>query len=471
MSSRDLVIIGGGAGGLVVASVAAQLGLKVTLVERASRLGGDCLHEGCVPSKTFIHSAKVASLMRRAAQFGLPTPDFEVDLGAVADHVQAVISRIQQHDDPERFRGYGCEVLLGEAARFTSPHEVRVGTRTLRARRFVIATGSRPLIPFIAGLAESDFLTSLNVFHLRNLPRRLVVLGAGPVGVELAQAFARFGSHVTLIEQRSHLLPSEDPEISEALRACLVAENIDVRTSTLVERVENHNAVKLIHCRDGQALETDALLVAVGRRSNVEGLDLEVAQVRHSELGIQVDSRLRTNQHHIYACGDICGPHAFTHMAEYQAGIVIANAVFRIPRRVDYRVVPRVTFTDPEVAQVGLLEAEARKRGIEPTVLRLPFASVDRAIMQREEAGLVKLVAQHGRLVGASLLGPQAGELIHELALAIKSRASLAAISATIHAYPTLAQVHRRAANLALVPRLFSPATRRLVHWLQRLVP
>lgn len=471
MIVRDLAIVGGGAGGLVVASVAAQLGLKVTLIEKAASLGGDCLHHGCVPSKTFIHAAKVASLMRRGAEFGLPAHAPEVDLGAVSDRVQEVIDRIQRHDDAERFRSYGCEVLLGQPARFVSPNELLAGDRTVRARRFVIATGSHPSLPPVAGLAESGFLTNLDIFSLRTLPRRLVVLGGGPIGVELAQAFARFGSQVTIVERLAQLLPQEDSEVAESLRASLAAENIAIHTSTNVERVEQRGPVKRIYCNDALVLEAEAILVAAGRRPNVDELGLDAAGVRHGARGIEVDARLRTSKHHIYACGDVCGPYAFTHMAEYQAGIVIANAVFRMPRKADYRIVPRVTFTDPELAQVGLTEAEARGRGLEPTVLRFPFASVDRAITEREEHGLAKLVTHRGRLLGASILGPQAGELIHELALALKTGASLAAISGTIHAYPTLAQVHRRVVNTAFGPKLFSPATRRLVHWLQRLVP
>lgn len=471
MTTRDLAVIGGGAGGLVVASVASQLGLKVTLIERQSVLGGDCLHYGCVPSKALIHAAKVAALMRRGAEFGLPAQAPEVDLGAVSDRIQEVIGRIQRHDDPERFRGYGCEVLLGEPANFVSPHELRVGKKTVHARRCVIATGSRPAIPPIPGLVEAGYLTNLDVFGLRTLPRRLVVLGGGPIGVELAQAFARLGSSVAIVERMPRLLPQEDAELTEVLRAGLASENIAVHISTNVERVDRNGSTKIVRCGDASVLEADAVLVAAGRRPNLEGLGLEAAQVRYGPRGIEVDARLRSSRRHIYACGDVCGPYAFTHTAEYQAGIVIANAVFRVPKSADYRVVPRVTFTDPELAQVGLTENEARARGINPEVLRFPFAGIDRALTEHEERGLVKLVTHRGKLLGASLLGPHAGELVHEIALAMKTGASIATLSATIHAYPTLAQIHRRAANAALGPKLFSPATRRLVRWLQRLAP
>jgi len=468
---RDLIVIGGGAGGLVVASVASQLGLGVTLIERETKLGGDCLHHGCVPSKTLIHAAKVAALMRRGADFGLPAVEPAVDLGKVTDHVQAVIGHIQQHDDPERFRGYGCEVLLGEGAEFVSPHAVRVGERVIQGRRFVIATGSRPAVPPIPGLEAAGYLTNLDLFSLRQLPRSLMVLGGGPIGLEMGQAFARLGSRVTIVERLPHLLPQEDPELADALGSCLAAEGIDIRVATSAERVSRAGDRRMIECGGGLTLEAEAILVAAGRRPNTDGLGLEAAGVAFDAKGIHADRRLRTSQKHIYAAGDVCGPYPFTHMAEYQAGIVISNAVFRFPRKTDYRVVPWVTFTDPELARVGLTEPQARALGIEPTVLRFAFKDVDRALTEVESCGFIKLIAHRGKILGASLLGPHAGELIPEIVLAMKTGASLGDISATIHAYPTLAQVHRRAVNTAFAPKLFSPGARRLVRWINRLMP
>ena len=278
MNERDLVIIGGGAAGLVVASVASQLGLKVTLIEKNEKLGGDCLHTGCVPSKTLIHTAKVASLMRRGGEFGLDALAPTVDLGKVNDHVQSVIDQIQLHDDPERFRAYGCEVLFGQAV-FVDPHTVQVNERQIRARRLVVATGSTPLVPAIEGLEQAGYITNESLFSLRDLPRRLVVLGGGPIGLEMAQALARLGSRVTVVERLPHLLPQEDPQIADLLRDLLLDEGLSVHTSTSVERVSRQGDTRIIECSGGLKLEADLILVAAGRRPGVEGLGLEAAGI------------------------------------------------------------------------------------------------------------------------------------------------------------------------------------------------
>ena len=470
MKRRHLVIIGGGPAGLVVASVSAQLGLKVTLVEQSDRLGGDCLHSGCVPSKTLIHTARVAALMRRAGQFGLAAADPQVDLGRVNDHLQSVIAQIQKHDDPQRFRGYGCQVLFG-TAHFVDPHRLRVKDDLIRARRVVIATGSRPFIPPIAGLEEAGYLTNETLFSLRELPRRLVILGGGPIGVEMAQAFARLGSEVSLIERLPHLLPQEDPEAADALRDILSAEGVRIHTDTSAERVRLSGATRIVECSGNLNLEADQLLVAVGRRPAIEGLNLEAAGVEYGPQGISVDARMRTSRKHIFACGDVCGPYPFTHMAEYQAGIVISNAVFRFPKKADYRVVPWVTYTDPELARVGLTAKQAADKGLQPVVLRFAFRDIDRALTEVQPQGFVKLVTHRKKILGASILGPHAGELLHEIVLAMQTDASIGDISATIHAYPTLAQVHRRTVNTFYAGKLFGPGTRRLVRWLNRLLP
>ncbi len=468
---KDLVIIGGGAGGLVVASVASQLGLNVVLIEKEKKMGGDCLHYGCVPSKTLIRSAKVASLMRRAQEFGLPIVEFDVDIVKINERVQSVIDKIQPHDDPERFRDYGCEVLMGEAAKFVDTRSVRVGDRVIRGRRFVIATGSRPFIPPIDGLEQVGYLTNLDIFTLRQLPPRLVVLGGGPIGLEMAQAFSRLGSQVTVVEMLPHLLPQEDPEVSDALRAVLEQEGITIHTSTCAERVRREDDKRIVECSNNVTVHADQILVAVGRRANVDNLGLQAAGIEYSERGIQVDARMRTSRKNIYAVGDVCGLYPFTHMAEYQAGIIISNAVFRFPKKADYRVVPWVTYTDPELARVGLTENQAREEGVEPTVLRFPFKDVDRALTDNETDGFVKLITHKGRILGASILGPHGGELLQEIVLAMHTNAKIGEISATIHAYPTLSQANRRTVNTAFAPRLFNSGTRKIVRWINRLLP
>lgn len=469
-SQQDLVVIGGGPGGLVVASVTAQLGFKVTLIEKSDRLGGDCLHSGCVPSKTLIQSARVAHLMRNGARYGLPACEPTIDMDRIVDRIEAVIGHIQVHDDPERFRGYGCDVRFG-AARFTSPCEVTVGDKAIKARRFVIATGSLPVIPSIPGLDEAGFETNETIFKRRQLPRRLAVIGGGPIGLELAQAYARLGSKVTLIEAAERVLAVADSDVSDTLCQVLEDEGIALHTATEVVNVRRDGDSRQLVLSNGSTVECERILVATGRRPAIFGLGLDNAGVEHTPGGIVVDKRLRTSQRHIFAIGDVCGPWQFTHMAEYQAGVVLANLLFRVPRKVDYRVVPRVTYTDPEIAHVGLTEAEANRQGLRYDVARFPVNEIDRAVTDGVRQGFIKLLIAKGRLVGASLVAPHAGELIHELALAMQVNARAKDITNLIHAYPTYSQIHRRAVNARYSSLLYSGKVRFLVRLINRLLP
>jgi pyruvate/2-oxoglutarate dehydrogenase complex dihydrolipoamide dehydrogenase (E3) component len=467
-NQRDLVIIGGGVSGLVIASIAGQLGLNISLIEKSARLGGDCLHYGCVPSKTLIHTAKLASSMRQAARFGLPAFDPQVDIAQVNARIHSVIEQIQAHDDPERFRGYGVDVRLGKGAHFIEAQQVETGGSIIQGKRFVIATGSRPLMPEVPGLEDSGFVTNENMYSLERLPTKLVVLGAGPVGLEMAQAFRRLGSRVTLIEAQSHILPNEDDDVSSILTEILRADGIAIYTGITAERISCEQNRKTVHCSKGLSFDCDALLVAVGRRPNVDDLGLESAGVDYTPKGIKVDRHMRTSKAHIYACGDVTGVMPFTHVAEYQAGIVIGNALFRFPKKAAYSAVPWVIFTDPELARVGKNKTQADAEGLKVETVCFEFQNIDRAKIEGSTLGLAKLTLHKGRIIGASILGPHAGELIHELALAVAKGCTPGDISGVVHAYPTLAEINRRAANAYLSSRLFSNTSKRLVGLLNR---
>lgn len=470
---QDLVVVGGGAGGLSVASAASQLGLRVTLIERHDKLGGDCLHYGCVPSKTLIQSAKVVHQMRHADEFGLTSFEPEVDLRKVNSHVRAVINKIQKHDDPDRFRSYGCDVIFGQGS-FVGPQTIEVNGKRINSKRFVLATGSSPAVPPIPGLAQAGYITNESVFNLDNLPKRLLVMGAGPIGLELAQAFSRFGTQVTVVEMQDNLLGMLDQEVASRLQQILVDEKVHFHLSTKVNKVSQGEDCKIVICEtsDGSKLnfEVDEILVATGRSPNVEELNLDQADVEYTPRGISVDNRLRTSSKRIFAVGDVVdSPYKFTHIAEYHAGIVIANAVFHIPRKIDLRVIPAVIYTDPEFAAVGLTLQQVRSQGIEPKVLEFDFKDIDRALAENEFRGMAKIIVHKNRILGASLLGPQAGELLSEIVLAMQANIKISKISAAIHAYPTLAQINRRVINTYYGEKLFSPRVKRIVSCLNKI--
>ncbi len=492
----DLCVIGGGAAGLVVAAGGAQLGAKVVLVEKSGRLGGDCLWHGCVPSKALLASARTAQTMRNARRFGLEAVTPAIDLPRVMQRVRRVIEQIGEHDDPERFRGLGIELVFG-SGRFTSPAAFEVDGRAITARRFVIATGSRPAVPKLPGLEVAPYLTSDTLFALAEAVPELIVLGGGPTGCEMAQAFARLGSRVTLIESGAHVLSREDADLAEVIATRLRDEGVTIHNHCHAVAVDRGDRGITLHTRHGNdhrghqrgqsrliasvtgkpvphsdqttltpLVHGTHLLVTTGRRANVEGLGLEAAGVVLQDGRIRTDARLRTSAPHIFACGDVTGPYQFTHMAEHQAGVVLRNALFRLPAKVETRAVPWCTFTDPELARVGLSEHEAKQEGIRHRVFRFPFFGIDRARTDAEVEGLAKIVTTpRGRLLGAAIAGPQAGELIHEYALAIKKRMKAADLSGVIHIYPTLSQINRKVADERLKSRL-TPLTR---WWIKRL--
>lgn len=449
----DLCIIGGGAAGLSIAAVASRLGAKIVLVE-AARLGGECLYTGCVPSK---------ALLAAAAQ-GL---GFE----AAYDSMRETIQRIAPQDSPERFTALGVEVIKADA-RFLDPRTVEAGGKTMRARRFVLATGSRPALPAIPGLVDGPYLTNETLFDRAPRPAHLIVLGGGPMGTELAQAYRRLGAAVTLVEAL-RLLPRDDAELAEIISQRLRHDGVQILEGAKATRVEWHeHGVALVLEGHGvpARLEGSHLLVAAGRRTHIDGLGLDAAGIATSEAGITVDARLRTTNRRVYAAGDAAGGHRLTHMASHHAGVIIKNALFHWPAKVDRRAVPWVTYTEPELMQVGLTEDAARTAGQRIEILRYPFAEIDRAAIDGAEEGMVKLIATpDGRLVGGGAVGKGASELALPLSLMIGQRLKLSALAGAIVPYPTRAEALARAAGRYYAPRLFSARTHRLVRLLARL--
>lgn len=441
----DVVVIGGGSGGLLAAGVAAALKAKVALVEK-HRLGGDCLWYGCVPSKSFIHASRVAYDIKNAGRFGIYCQAPEIDFAKAIAHVQNVISTIQPHDSPERFTGLGVEVIFGDGE-FVNTRTFKVNNRLLTARAFVIATGSRPGIPSISGLEEAGYITNEEVFEITTRPDTLAVIGGGPIGCELGQAFSRLGAQVTIIASANQLLPKEDPQAVEVVEQQFATEGISVFTSTRVDKVELVNGKKCIFAGRRKIASVDQILVAAGRKPNVESLNLAAAGVKMGKKGIAVNSRLQTSNPKIYACGDVLGGYQFTHVAGFQANIVLRNALFLPVFKAEYRVIPWATFTEPEVARVGLTEAEARQKyGNDIYVVKQEYADVDRAQAEGATAGFAKIITRrNGTILGASLVGAAAGELIHEIVLAMSHNLKISALGG-IHIYPTLAEVNSKAA-------------------------
>ena len=463
----DLCVIGAGSGGLAVAAGAAQMGAEVVLVERAA-MGGDCLNFGCVPSKSLLAAARIADLWRHGTALGIAYARPHIDFAAVADSVQRVIAEIAPNDSVERFEGLGVRVLRAEA-RFTSPRTVRAGDVEIRPRRFVIATGSQPAIPPIRGLDEVRYLTNESIFANRQLPEHLIVIGGGPIGIEMAQAHCRLGARVTVLDV-GPLLPRDDPELSAVLAERLWSEGIVGRPGVEIAEVERAGQVIRVRLESGEQISGSHLLIAAGRRPTVEALDLAAAGIASTAKGITVDARLRTTNRRVFAIGDVAGGPQFTHVALYHAGIVIRNALFRIPAKVDYRALPWVTYTDPELAQVGLTEAEARAIERASRVLRWRFVENDRAQTERETEGMVKVVTRaNGRILGTSILGAGAGDLILPWALAISQKLKIGALANLIVPYPTRGEASKRAAGSYYTPTLFSARTRRLVRLLARL--
>lgn len=464
----DVCVVGAGSAGLVVAAGAAQLGLEVVLIERA-HMGGDCLNFGCVPSKALIAAAKMAQAQRSGAAFGIAPVEPKVDFGRVMDHVAQVIAAIASNDSVERFEKLGVRVLKQEA-RFIGRTELQAGPHRIKSRRIVLATGSRPTAPPIPGLADTPYLTNETIFANRSLPDHLLVIGGGPIGLEMAQAHRRLGARVTVLEA-ADFLAKDDPELSAIVMARLRSEGIDLRDHVRIARVEPSGVGTEVVLESGERLKGSHLLVAAGRAPIIEGLDLEKAGIAHTKRGITVDASLRTSNRNVWAIGDCNGLYAFTHMAGYEASLFIRGALFRAPARLDASLVPWATYTDPELAQVGMSERGARARhGEAIRVLRWKLAENDRAQTERDTAGMVKAITdRRGRILGATIAAPQAGELIQPWCLAIARRLRISALAGFVPPYPTLGEASKRAAGSYFTDTLFGPRTRGLVRFLARL--
>jgi pyruvate/2-oxoglutarate dehydrogenase complex dihydrolipoamide dehydrogenase (E3) component len=468
LGEYDLVVIGGGTAGLVAAAGGASLGAKVALIEK-NKLGGECLYYGCVPTKALIKSAKVASLMRRAPEFGLGEVPVEVNFPAVMRRMRAVISKAGEADRPDRFRKLGVEVLLGEEARFEGPQEISVNGRRLRSRSVILATGSYAKPPPIQGLEEAGYVDHVSVLELEKLPRSMVIIGSGPIGSEFSQMFARFGCRVEVISSSPDPLPKEDPEVSAALRKFLEEDGVKVHGGVRAASVRVENGEKVVTVKDkksGEEFEVrgEEILVAAGRTPSVEGLNLEGVGVAIGDNGVKVDEYLATTAKNVYASGDVTGKLLFTHAAEHQSRTALSNALFPIKRRVDYDAFPWTTFTDPEVARVGLTEQQARGQHGDVKVFRFPFENLDRAICDGEAAGFVKLVTdKRGGILGGHIIGPDAGNYIAEVVLAMRKGISVGELSQTVHVYPTLSESVKKAGDSYYRERLFTERNKKLL--------
>lgn len=469
--NTDLCIIGAGSGGLSLAAGAAQLGLKTVLIERAE-MGGDCLNTGCVPSKALIAAANRAHAHRKSDITGISPNEPHIDFAKVKEHVSNTIKTIEPHDSQERFEGLGVTVLR-ETAHFLDSKTVQAGQHIIKPHYTIIATGSHAAIPPITGLKTDKIYTNETIFDLQERPEHLIIIGGGPIGIEMAQAHRRLGCKVSIIDIAS-ILPHDDQKNVDILRQSLKNEGIALYEKTNIQTIEHHSHhhnVSIINEDHTETIKGSHILIAAGRKPNIDKLDLQKANISYTPQGITVDKRLRTNIKNIYAIGDVCGGPQFTHVAGYHAGIIIRQICFKMPAKTDYKALPWVTYSDPEIAQVGLTEEKARqKHGDTIKVVEWSFKENDRAIAGKTTNGQLRIITtKRGRILGVSMIGTNAGELIGMWALAISSGLKIGAIAGMIAPYPTLGEINKRAAGAWYTPSLFSDKTRKIVGWLQKL--
>jgi pyruvate/2-oxoglutarate dehydrogenase complex dihydrolipoamide dehydrogenase (E3) component len=466
----DLLIIGAGSGGLSTAAGAAQMGADVILLE-GHKMGGDCLNYGCVPSKALIASAKSAYAMSHAAPLGVADQAPQVDYAAAKDHVADVIAQIEPMDSQERFEGFGIRVIR-EYGRVISPTEVEAGPYRIKARRVVIATGSSPMVPPIPGLDQVPYLTNETLWELREQPDHLLVIGGGPIGMEMAQAHRRLGSQVTVIEG-AKALGKDDPEMAEIVLDNLRAEGIEIAEQALAKEIRGSAGAIEVETQDGRVFKGSHLLMAVGRRANMDKLNLEAAGIETTRTGIKVDDSLKTTNKRVYAIGDVAGGLQFTHVAGYHAGVIIRSALFGLPAKAKTDHIPWATYTQPELAQVGLTEAQAREKfGAQLEIARFDFHHNDRLIAERKTKGMIKVMVVKGKPVGVSIAGHQAGELINLWSMVIANGLKMSAVSAMVSPYPTVGELNKRVAGAYFTPRLFENDTvKKVVRFVQRWLP
>lgn len=466
----DILVIGAGSGGLSVAAGASQMGAKVVLLE-GHKMGGDCLNYGCVPSKALIASGKAAYGQAHSAPYGVANVDPRVDYAAAKDHVADVIATIAPVDSQERFEGFGVHVIR-EFGHFISPTEVQAGDDVIVARRVVIATGSSPLVPPIPGLDKVPYETNETLFELRDAPKHLLIIGGGPIGMEMAQAHRRLGSEVTVIEG-AKAMGNDDPEMAAIILDKLREEGVEIAEDAMAGEIRGKKGAIEVEVKDGRIFKGSHLLMAVGRKTNTERLNLEAAGIRTKGRGIKVDAGLRTTNRRVYAIGDVAGGMQFTHVAGYHAGLIIRSAVLGLPAKERTDHIPWATYTDPELAQIGLTEAQARKKhGPALEVVRFEYAHNDRAIAERKTTGLIKVMVVKGRPVGVSIAGTQAGELINLWALVLANKMKMSQVAAMVAPYPTIGEVNKRAAGAYFSPRLFdSSKVKWVVGMVQRWLP
>ncbi|NOE36102.1 MULTISPECIES: NAD(P)/FAD-dependent oxidoreductase [unclassified Ruegeria] len=466
----DLLVVGAGSGGLSVAAGASQMGADVVLLE-GHKMGGDCLNFGCVPSKALIASGKAAYGQAHSAAFGVADVTPQIDYGAAKDHVHNVIAQIEPMDSQERFEGFGVKVIR-EYGTFISPNQVQAGDHIITARRIVIATGSSPLVPPIPGLDAVPYFTNETIFDLRERPDHLLIIGGGPIGMEMAQAHRRLGSKVTVIEgQRA--LGKDDPEAAAVVLEALRSEGIDIRESAMVAQIRGSEGAVEVVTENGEILKGSHLLIAAGRKANIDQLNLQAAGIDRTRTGIKTDEALRTTNRRIYAIGDVAGGMQFTHVAGYHAGIIIRSALFGLPSKAKTAHIPWATYTDPELAQVGLTEAQAHdQHGDRLEIARFDYHHNDRAISERRTNGFIKVMVVKGRPVGATIVGHQAGELINLWSLALANNLKMGQIAAMVSPYPTVGELNKRVAGAYFTPRLFENQTvKRVVGFVQRWIP